>query len=202
MKKIIYLFLLISFTFCSKDYSQITKQTFPRIRQIPELKMLTIEVTGDPNETVGDGFEILYKSAYKLKGGPLDGIEMRPRGRWLNGINGPSLPRSEWKAILAIPVSSEITDLPEGLNPKVKLEKWEYGDIAEILHTGSYATEIPTVEKLHKYIKENGYEIIGNHEEVYVRGPGMFFKGNPDEYLTLIRYQVKKEMGGIKPLGR
>ena len=74
----------------------------------------------------------------------------------------------------------------------LKLETWEYGEVAEILHIGSYATENPTVEKLHQFITESGYEIVGPHEEEYLKGPGMFGKGNPDKYQTIIRYPVAR----------
>ena len=34
--------------------------------------------------------------------------------------------------------------------------------------------------------------MVGEHEEEYLRGPGMFSKGDPEKYLTIIRYRVKK----------
>ena len=40
-----------------------------------------------------------------------------------------------------------------------------------------------------------GYEVSGLHEEDYLKGPGFLFAGNPDEYLTLIRYPVSKVVG-------
>jgi hypothetical protein len=30
------------------------------------------------------------------------------------------------------------------------------------------------------------------HEEEYIKGPGMIFAGNPETYLTIIRYPVQK----------
>ena len=32
----------------------------------------------------------------------------------------------------------------------------------------------------------------GEHEEEYIKGPGMLSKGNPQKYLTIIRYRVKQ----------
>ena len=52
---------------------------------------------------------------------------------------------------------------------------------------------MPTVEKLKSFVATNGYEIAGDHEEEYLKGPGMFSKGNPDEYYTILRYQVRKK---------
>ena len=97
-----------------------------------------------------------------------------------------------------MPVPDEVTTLPEyeaeaGL--KVALTTWEYGEVAEILHIGPYDKEDQTIAKLMTFIEQQGYEIIGEHEEEYLKGPGMFFKGNPEKYYTIIRYQVKK-IGG------
>jgi hypothetical protein len=96
-----------------------------------------------------------------------------------------------------MPVSDSVMELPEKIReeyPKLRLETWEYGMTAEILHIGSYLSEPPTVAKLHELIAEEGYEISGPHEEEYLKGPGMFGAGNPDKYYTIIRYPVAKVM--------
>jgi effector-binding domain-containing protein len=95
----------------------------------------------------------------------------------------------------AMPVPENTTELPEyeaepGLT--VSLTTWEYGDVAEILHIGPYDKEEPTVKRLMDFINEQGYTVIGAHEEEYLKGPTMFSKGNPEEYVTIIRYRVKK----------
>jgi effector-binding domain-containing protein len=64
--------------------------------------------------------------------------------------------------------------------------------VAEILHIGPYDREEPDIARLTGFIKDNGYSIIGDHEEEYLKGPGMFSKGNPEKYYTIIRYRVKK----------
>jgi hypothetical protein len=104
--------------------------------------------------------------------------------------------KSTWVGRYALPVPDTVPSLPvidaeHGL--RVNLVDWEYGQVAEILHIGPYAKEMPTIEKLHRFIKERGYGIIGYHEEEYVKGPGMFFRGDPEKYYTIIRYQVAKE---------
>ncbi|MEI6846186.1 MAG: MerR family transcriptional regulator, partial [Candidatus Firestonebacteria bacterium] len=60
------------------------------------------------------------------------------------------------------------------------------------LHLGAYSEEVPNIEKLKNFIKAGGYKITGDHEEDYLKGPGMFGPGNPKKYLTLISYQVEK----------
>jgi hypothetical protein len=68
---------------------------------------------------------------------------------------------------------------------------WEYGEVAEILHLGSYETEPPTIERLQEYVAAEGYSVIGDHEEEYLKGPGMMMVA-PKDYWTIIRYRVEK----------
>jgi len=68
---------------------------------------------------------------------------------------------------------------------EVKIETWQYGTVAQILHIGPYKDEGPTVERLHHFIKDSGYEIAGTHEEEYLASP----KAKVQK--TLIRYPVK-----------
>jgi hypothetical protein len=94
-------------------------------------------------------------------------------------------------------VPEAVSDLPKnvaGPMPTV-ITTWAYGDVAEILHVGSYSTEQPDIERLHAFIDSHGYRVVGDHEEEYVKGPGMIFAGDPNAYLTIIRLRVEKRSG-------
>jgi hypothetical protein len=41
--------------------------------------------------------------------------------------------------------------------------------------------------------------VIGEHEEEYVKGPGMLLAGDPAEYLTIIRLRIEPTTGTIGP---
>jgi hypothetical protein len=69
---------------------------------------------------------------------------------------------------------------------EVKLETWEYGTVAQILHLGPYDQETETIKRLHEFITANGYEIVGPHEEEYLTRP------DAKVIKTLIRYQVSR----------
>ena len=133
------------------------------------------------------------KTYYGLKGVPKGGPFMaEPRGRWLVS---DSMPQTEWVGRYAIPIPDSIHDIklpeaPPGFT--IQITNWEYGDVAEILHIGPYSAEKATVERLRNFVHARGFRIVGEHEEVYLKGPGMFFKGNPKHYYTIIRYQVAK----------
>ena len=97
-----------------------------------------------------------------------------------------------------MPVPDAVEQVPEvgraeGLT--VDLTTWDYGSVAQVLHVGRYDAEADTIRNLHDFVRTQGYEVTGLHEEEYLRGPGMLFKGNPDRYLTVIRYPVKRVIG-------
>lgn len=166
-----------------QDLSQYEKLKNPQIRKMEdEQKMLVVEMTGDPTVTAGQAFSRLFSTFFKLPG-----VKMAPpRARWLNTFTDP---RDEWVGLYALPLPESVDSLPEGLEG-VKIDHWEYGEVAEILHIGAYSEETPTIERLIAFIASQGYEIAGPHEEEYLRGP----ESGPDstKYMTIIRYQVRK----------
>jgi len=164
----------------------------PRIAKLPDQRMLEVRVTGDPTTAGKDAFGQLFKVFYALKR-KTGGLEMAaPRARWPKSFDTP---RNEWVGIYGLPISQTITALPDqDAAIKAVIATWEYGEVAEILHVGSYATETTTIRKLHAFIEQQGYEISGPHEEEYLKGPGMFLKGDPDTYRTIIRYTIKKKV--------
>lgn len=166
----------------------------PQISSMPAQKMLAVEAKGDPNIIGKEVFSALYKTYYSLKGKVKDlKWNVAPRARWSKDFD-PN--KEEWVGIYGIPVPDSVDSIPEQKaedKVKVQLTTWEYGDVAEILHIGPYSEEAPTIEKLHNFIKDKGFKIIGDHEEDYIKGPGMFGKGNPKKYYTIIRYRISKK---------
>jgi len=174
------------------DVSQYEPLRVPRITMMAAQKMIVVEATGDPNRVAGEAFGLLFKAFYKVKG-DVEGMSMSaPRARW---SMPEDTPKSRWVGRYAIPVPRQLESLPD-IETKpgytVTLETWPYGDVAELLHIGAYDKEEPTIAQLAQFIEDSGYAIIGEHEEEYVKGPGMFFKGNPDEYYTIIRNRVER----------
>ena len=167
-----------------QDLSQYEKLKDPQIRKMPEQqKMLVVEKIGDPNATAGNAFSLLFSTFFKLPG-----VKMAPpRARWLNTFTDP---RDEWVGLYALPLPDSVESLPAGVEG-VKIDYWEYGEVAEILHIGAYSEETPTIEKVLAFIADQGYEVAGPHEEEYIRGP----ESGPDssKYMTIIRYQVSKK---------
>jgi hypothetical protein len=181
------------FTPGGPDPSQFEYLQEPQVRILPDLKVLEVQAQGEPGVVGGQAFGLLFKTYFKLPGVPKGPKRPAPRARWPLAMETP---KDQWVGRYALPVPTSVEALPSQEAPesplRAELTTWEYGDVAEVLHVGPYDREEPTIAKLKAFIKDCGYEIVGAHEEEYLKGPGLFSQGNPEKYLTIIRYRVKK----------
>lgn len=175
--------LILNLSLGAQDFSKYGKLKDPQISAKPNQKMLIVEAKGDPNMVAKEAFTKLFSTYFRLPGAKMTA----PRARWIADFAGP---KEDWIGFYALPLPESVTSLPAGMEG-VKIKEWEYGEVAEILHIGSYSEETPTIEKLQAFIKAQGYEISGPHEEEYLKGPGMV--SDPSEYWTIIRYRVTKK---------
>ncbi|MGZ8770413.1 MAG: GyrI-like domain-containing protein, partial [Aeromicrobium sp.] len=70
---------------------------------------------------------------------------------------------------------------------RVRLERFGEGTAAQVMHTGPYATEGPTIQRLHAFIDEQGYERTGKHHEIYLSDPR---RAAPEKLKTIVRQPV------------
>jgi hypothetical protein len=159
---------------------------------MPDQRMLVIEAIGDPNVVGARAFKLLFSTYYKLDGVSRRSHPPAPRARWPQPAGTP---KDQWVGHYALPIPASVVSLPSlASKPELPttLATWTYGDVGEILHIGPYSTEEPDIRRLHEFVRSRGYRIVGEHEEEYVRGPGMIFVGDPNKYLTIIRVRVEK----------
>ena len=152
--------------------------------------MFVVKTTGDPNIVGEQAFGMLFELYYATEDLPRWPMPA-PRARW---PISPDEPKETWIGSYGLPVPDHVRQLPEHTpNPSlgVSLTTWEYGEVAELLYTGPYDQETPAIQRLKAFITERGYEVIGDHEEEYLKGPGMLFRGNPETYVTILRYRVR-----------
>jgi GyrI-like small molecule binding domain len=160
----------------------------PSLVEMPPQRVAVVRSVGDPNVVGAQVFPALFGSVYTLKFKVLKprGVQFKvsaPRARWPSGMNTP---KDEWVGLWAIPVPDDTEELPQTVpDVPVALDTWEYGTVAHILHTGSYAEELPTIERLQAFIAESGYEIAGDHEEEYLSRP------EAKHMKTIVRYPVR-----------
>lgn len=64
------------------------------------------------------------------------------------------------------------------------------GRCLTLLHKGPYEELGRSYAKILDYVEQNGYQIKRPTREVYLKGPGMIFRGNPKNYLTEIQFPI------------
>jgi DNA-binding transcriptional MerR regulator/effector-binding domain-containing protein len=65
------------------------------------------------------------------------------------------------------------------------------GKCVALVHKGAYDELHGSYQRLMTYIKEKGYQVIAPPREIYIKGPGMIFRGNPKKYITEIQFLVE-----------
>ncbi len=164
-------------------------KTEPQILEMPPQKMAAVRGKGAPDKVFSELMPALYGSVYTLK------FDLKKKGMPTFKVSGlraryPDahlVPMEQWTHIIGLPVPQDTNSLAQKVaGIEVKLETWDYGTVAQILHLGSYDQEQPAVERLHKFIADSGYEIAGMHEEEYLTRP------DAKVPKTIIRYPVRR----------
>ena len=181
---------------------------------IPPMNFLMVDGEGHPENNLAwdQALQALYPLSYGLKfmfkkatppADYFDYVVPPLEGLWWLSEGDPdfySQNRENWRWTMMIMVPDFFTaemveekretlkkekDLP-GL-AQLKFERFEEGKAAQIMHIGPYADEGPTLEKLHGFIKSNGYEFRGKHHEIYLSDPR---RANPATMKTVLRHPV------------
>jgi len=148
--------------------------------EIEEKEIATILIAGHrmqgKYEEVGKGFGIIGKKM----------------GRYINGKALTLYYDDEYKEENAdfepcMPVRKGADS--EGIS----VRELKGGKCVALIHKGPYQTLGDSYKKIYEYIKEKGYKTKIPSREVYLKGPGMIFKGNPKNYLTEIQIFIEEE---------
>lgn len=59
-------------------------------------------------------------------------------------------------------------------------------------HIGSYETLGMAYAAIDEYAAENGIQLAPPCREIFIKGPGMMIKGNPDKYMTEILFPIRE----------
>ena len=192
-----------------KEFAALYKATTkPVVIKVPKLRYLMIDGQGDPNtsKAFADAITTLYGLSYTmkfmLKKGPeaidypvmpLEAIwwaddmsdfmkANKSRWKWTAMIMQPSVINTRTVKAAKAELERKKKVLPAiGL---VRLEDMAEGACAQILYVGPYATEGPTIEKLHAFIKEQGKALRGKHREIYLSDAR---RVAPEKLRTIIR---------------
>ncbi len=196
-----------------KDYKKELKHLYKasvkkaEIVDIPQMNFLMIDGEGDPNtsQEFQDAVEALYGISYTLKFMikkgelgidygvmPLEGLW------WVDDMSQFSIEsKDEWKWTLMIMQPEYVTTelFAEAFEQvkrkknlialsKVRFEAFLEGRAVQIMHIGPFSEEGPTIEKVHNFIKENGFKLSGMHHEIYLSD---IRRAAPEKWKTIIR---------------
>jgi hypothetical protein len=154
----------------------------------------------------------LYTTAYKLRFGLKDrGVVTRVgplEGLWWTSDGSTDLDlvfgagsRETWRWTLFIVLPDEAaTDeldraltagrakVEPALAPGLRIETFDEGRVAQLLHLGPYADERPSIERLHAAVATAGLELHGRHHEIYLGNPAT---SAPERLKTILRHPVR-----------
>jgi hypothetical protein len=185
--------------------------------EVPCLHFIAIDGAIEPGHGPGtsprfqEATEALYAAAYTLKfmikqrkEDPVDYPVMPLEGLWWVEDGQFDITRKDnWFYTLMIMQPDLVTpDLfdaglkqvrrKKGDQPafsQLRLVPFQEGLCLQIMHIGPYATEPATVEKMHAFANENGYQLSNKHHEIYLGNP---LRSDPAKLKTILRHPITK----------
>ena len=191
----------------------------PQIVTVPKANYIAVRGQGNPNEADGayqKAVGVLYAIAYTLKMSYKTGYKMEGfyeyvvpplEGFWwqegVEGIDYSDKSTFHWISVIRLPEFVSKADFEWAVKQaeqkkKMDLSSAEYmtideGMCVQIMHIGPFDEEPATVEKMDRYLAENGYEndLTSErlHHEIYLSDAR---KVAPEKWKTVIRHPVRK----------
>jgi hypothetical protein len=182
-----------------------------RVLDLPELRYLMIDGSGDPNTSPNytSALEALYPVAYKLKFAskvdlgrdyvvpPLEGLW------WADDLSAFTTARNknawQWTLLLLVPdwieqqhIDAAIEAARKAKQPErlddLRCESLTEGRCVQTLHVGPFDEEADVLAELHDvFVPDNGYRLTGTHHEVYLSDPR---RTAPAKLRTILRQPV------------
>ena len=192
----------------------------PSIINIPKMNYIAVRGKGNPNDenseyknsigllyAIAFTIKMSYKGSHKIDGyfeyvvPPLEGFWWQEE----NSLEIDYKNKDNFKFISVIRLPDFVTreDFNWAIEEATKKKKedfskvefltYEEGICVQCMHIGSYDNEPSTVNLMHQYMKENGYELditpARMHHEIYLSDPR---RCNVDKLKTVIRHPIKK----------
>lgn len=192
----------------------------PSIVEVPKMNYIAVKGQGNPNDETGEykqsiallygiafTIKMSYKGTYKIAGffeyvvPPLEGFW------WQDGrkdcIDYNKKDEMNFISVIRLPDFVTKKDFDWAVEEATKKKKQDFSKVAfftydegtcvQCMHIGSYDEEPETVMLMHKYVKENGYELditdTRLHHEIYLSDPR---KCDVRKLKTVIRHPIKK----------
>ena len=192
----------------------------PAIVTVPPMNYIAVRGQGDPNAEDGEYKEaigLLYGIAFTIKMSkkgshqiegyydyvvpPLEGFW------WQDGIKGVDYAHKDtfhWISVIRLPdfvtkadfdwAIEEATRKKKTDFSKVEFFQYNEGICVQCMHMGAYDDEPATVELMHRFMEDQGYELDTTdarmHHEIYLSNAR---KVAPEKLRTVIRHPVRRK---------
>lgn len=186
-------------------YSPSAKQV--TVVDVPQMNFLMIDGEGDPNTAPAyqNAVEALFAVSYTLKfmvkkdENQIDYTVMPLEGLWwVDDMTQFSLKNKDawkWTAMIMQPEFVTLELVSEAVNQvekkkglksvaRIRFEPFREGKAAQIMYFGPYSEEASTIERIHRFIREQGNRLRGRHHEIYLSDPR---RTAPEKLKTVIR---------------
>ena len=155
---------------------------------VPETRFLMIDGAGDPNTApaYAEAIEALYAMSYGLTflsktTESVDYAVMSLEGLWWVRVMAEFLEGDksswEWPAMIMQPdhvatATDEVRRkyVPPALD-RIQYEPYPEELAVQIMYVEPYADEAPAIAQLHQFATDSGYQLHGEHHEIYLSNP-------------------------------
>ena len=191
----------------------------PEIVEVPEMNFIAVRGTGDPNEE-GRAYKaaigLLYGIAFTIKMSRKGSHEIEEyfdyvvpplEGFWRQeGIEGIDYTRKadfRWISVIRLPDFVTKADFEWAVEEAERKKKQDFSKVefltiaeglcVQCMHIGPFDEEPATIEKMDRYLLENGYRNDFSegrlHHEIYLSDAR---RVAPERWKTVVRHPVKK----------
>ncbi|MBQ6607669.1 MAG: GyrI-like domain-containing protein [Firmicutes bacterium] len=190
----------------------------PSIVTVPKMNYIAVRGQGDPNPEESEykqAIGLLYGIAFTIKmskmgshkiDGYFDYVVPPLEGFWWQeGVIGVDYSRKDdfnWISVIRLPDFVTREDFEWAVEEATKKKKIDFSKVefftydeglcVQCMHIGPYDDEPATVELMHKYMEEQGYELDITdermHHEIYLSDAR---KVAPEKLKTVVRHPIK-----------
>ena len=193
----------------------------PSIVEIPKMNYIAVRGKGNPNDEDGEykktigllyaiafTIKMSYKGTHKINGyfqyvvPPLEGLWWQQGNR--NGIDYKYKDKFEFISMIRLPDFVTKNDFDWAIEEATKKKKQDFSKVefltydegvcVQCMHIGSYDDEPATINLMHEYMIENGYELdisdTRYHHEIYLSDPR---RCDANKLKTVVRHPIKKK---------
>ena len=196
---------------CADDGTLYQPSADPVLVRVPPFAFVMIDGIGDPGTSAGYQaairavYAVSYPVVLTLKRAGRTELKVRPlEGLWwaddLSAFNPASQDRASWRWTMMIRQPEDVppdvyaaalakmaAKTSQDVADRIRVERFDEGLCAQLMHHGPYAVEGPSIVRLHGFAAARGLRLRGRHHEIYLSDPR---RSAPEKMRTVLRQPV------------